>query len=213
MASRTFSSTVREPNPTGQFNDADRALRVFARRFRAGLIAWPLGCQRSMCASAHGRPECNAGCLHETQFTAATKAVRRSTTTTGMWTSRSRWRARFGMCTRTKTAVGFWTTSRARATSPHGKRAFFLHVYPLRAADLPSAFARYVNLDFQWDDPDHKHRSYDAAKHACRISAVLPDFPIATIHTGQFRTGLTTRRLWEVRIRLAEVERLAPPAG
>ena len=90
---------------------------------------------------------------------------------------------------------------------------FFLHVYPLRAADLPSAFARYVNLDFQWDDPDHKHRSYDAAKHACRISAVLPDFPIATIHTGQFRTGLTTRRLWEVRIRLAEVERLAPPAG
>ena len=87
---------------------------------------------------------------------------------------------------------------------------FFLHVYPLRTSDLPSSFARYVNLDFQWDaGADREGSRYDAATDTCRISAALPDFPIATIHTGQFRDGLIGKRLWDVYIRLAEVERLA----
>ena len=88
---------------------------------------------------------------------------------------------------------------------------FFLHVHPLRASDLPSSFfARYVNLDFQWDaGADREGGRYDAATDTCHISAALPDFPIATIHTGQFRDGLIGKRLWDVYIRLAEVERLA----
>ena len=88
---------------------------------------------------------------------------------------------------------------------------FFLHVHPLRASDSPTSFFRpYVNLDFQWNNSaDPKRGHYDAAADTCRISAVLPDFPIATIHTGQFRDGLVARRLWDVHIRLAEVERLA----
>ena len=78
----------------------------------------------------------------------------------------------------------------------------------------PSSFRPYVNLDFQWNtgaDPQRGH--YDAAADTCRISAALPDFPIATIHTGRFRDGLVARRLWSVRIRLAEVERLALSQG
>ena len=85
---------------------------------------------------------------------------------------------------------------------------FFLHIYPLRSADLPSSSAGYVNRDFQWDAGGH----FNAVKDTCRISVDLPDFPIATIHTGQFRTGWITRRLWDARIRLAEVERLPPQA-
>ena len=87
---------------------------------------------------------------------------------------------------------------------------FFLHVYPLRASDLPSTFPRYVNRDFQWNaGADRNGGHYDAAEDSCRISAVLPDFPIDTIRTGQFRDGLIDERLWDVRIRLAETERLA----
>lgn len=87
---------------------------------------------------------------------------------------------------------------------------FFLHVYPLRATDSPSFFTPYVNLDFQWNTgTDRDPGDYDATADTCRISAVLPNFPIATIHTGQFRDGLIDERLWDAHIQLAEVERLA----
>lgn len=93
--------------------------------------------------------------------------------------------------------------------APAARQArFFLHVYPLRASDLPTPLARYVNRDFQWNASGQ----FDAAEDTCRISVVLPEFPIATIHTGQFRTGWVERRLWDARIRLAEVERLASQA-
>ena len=87
---------------------------------------------------------------------------------------------------------------------------FFLHVHPVRATDHPGFFTPYVNLDFQWNTgAGGELGDYDATADTCRISAVLPNFPIATIHTGQFRDGLIDERLWDVRIRLAEVERLA----
>ena len=81
---------------------------------------------------------------------------------------------------------------------------FFLHVHPLRSADLPAAAAHsYANLDFEWG------RDGGAmADGTCRISTTLPDFPIAFVRTGQFRDGvLSTRRLWSARIDFAEVER------
>ena len=87
---------------------------------------------------------------------------------------------------------------------------FFLHVYPVRATDHAGFSTPYVNLDFQWNTgADRESGYYDATADTCRISAVLPNFPIATIHTGQFRDGLIDKRLWDAHIRLAEVERLA----
>ena len=84
---------------------------------------------------------------------------------------------------------------------------FFLHVFPLRPADLrglPAAGGgrRYANLDFA-------SRNGRDDGGACRISAALPDFPIDFVRTGQFRDGVVfTERLWSARIDFAEVERL-----
>ena len=84
---------------------------------------------------------------------------------------------------------------------------FYLHVYPLRSADRPGAGRAYANRDFAWD------AAGAVVDGACRISAALPEFPIAFVHTGQYRDGVISRRLWSVRVDFAEVERLAPAAG
>ena len=84
---------------------------------------------------------------------------------------------------------------------------FYLHVYPLRSADRPAAGRAYANRDFAWD------AAGAVVDGACRISAALPEFPIAFVHTGQYRDGVISRRLWSVRVDFAEVERLAPAAG
>ena len=78
---------------------------------------------------------------------------------------------------------------------------FFLHVYPLRPADLPAAAPGYANLDFAWEGKGA------LADGDCRISAALPDFPIAFVRTGQYRGGIVPRRLWNARIDFAELER------
>ena len=81
---------------------------------------------------------------------------------------------------------------------------FYLHVYPLRSADRPAAGRAYANRDFAWDAAGAMEDG------ACRISAALPEFPIAFVHTGQYRDGLVSRRLWRARVDFAEVERLVP---
>ena len=78
---------------------------------------------------------------------------------------------------------------------------FFLHVYPLRPADLPAAAPGYANLDFAWEGKGA------LVERGCRVSAALPDFPIAFVRTGQYRGGIVPRRLWNARIDFAEVER------
>ena len=80
---------------------------------------------------------------------------------------------------------------------------FYLHAYPLRAADRPGGRA-YANRDFAWDAAGVMEDG------ACRISAALPEFPIAFVHTGQYRDGVVSRRLWSARVDFAEMERLAP---
>ena len=79
---------------------------------------------------------------------------------------------------------------------------FFLHAYPLRSADLPAAAAArgHVNLDFDWG------AAGEMADGACRIAAALPDFPVAFVRTGQFRSGIFTKQFWSVRIDFAEAE-------
>ena len=80
---------------------------------------------------------------------------------------------------------------------------FFLHVHPLRAADLPAGAGGYANLDFAGE------RAERGEDGACRVSAALPEFPIDFVRTGQFRPGVVWRkRLWSARIDFAEVERL-----
>ena len=74
-------------------------------------------------------------------------------------------------------------------------------VYPLRPADLPAAAPGYANLDFAWEGKGA------LADGDCRVSAALPDFPIAFLRTGQYRGGILPRRLWNARIDFAEVER------
>ena len=93
------------------------------------------------------------------------------------------------------------------------KPRFFLHVFPLRPADLRDLPAsgvlhRYANLDFAWGETGVK------TGDACRISVALPDFPIDFVRTGQFRDGIVSaKRLWSARIDFAEVERLRSPLG
>ena len=85
---------------------------------------------------------------------------------------------------------------------------FFLHVHPLRPArPAQSANARrgYANLDFEWSG---KGVVEDGA---CRVSATLPDFPIAFVDTGQFRGGIVPGRLWSARIDLEEEAKARPP--
>ena len=84
---------------------------------------------------------------------------------------------------------------------------FFLHVHPLRNADLPTGTEdSYANLDFAGSE--EVERTEDGT---CRASVALPDFPIAFVRTGQFRPGVfASKRLWSERIDFAEVERVRP---
>lgn len=68
---------------------------------------------------------------------------------------------------------------------------FFLHVIPVNESDLPYARRRYGfdNRDFVFDT----HGSRFDGK--CLTTAVLPDYPIARVRTGQFVRG--EGRLWE----------------
>ena len=127
---------------------------------------------------------------------------------------RELWSARFQM----RLAHSVWdlyASARGRTLdyvkSPCGpadtEARFFLHVFPLRSADLrdlpvAGVLRRYANLDFEWGENGLR------TDGACRISVALPDFPIAFVRTGQFRDGvLSSKRLWSARIDFDEVER------
>lgn len=61
----------------------------------------------------------------------------------------------------------------------------FLHVYPVDADDLPDRREDdgFANLDFRFDN----HSVYRGGP--CIAVRKLPDYPIASIHTGQFTSG------------------------
>ncbi len=67
---------------------------------------------------------------------------------------------------------------------------FFLHIYPIRVADLPPERQpyRFSNLDF---DFNRRGQEFDGK---CMAVVALPDYPIAEIRTGQFTAGGT---VWE----------------
>ena len=76
---------------------------------------------------------------------------------------------------------------------------FFLHLYPREANDLPAArrAAGYDNLDF----PFGGHGWFRNGR--CVAVGGLPEYPIASIHTGQFRHDAPPfRRVWQGEFRL-----------
>ena len=75
---------------------------------------------------------------------------------------------------------------------------FFLHIFPGDESDLPYARRRhgFDNLDFAFDI--HGAR-FDGK---CLTTAILPNYPVARIRTGQFVRG--EGRLWEEEFRPGE---------
>ena len=73
---------------------------------------------------------------------------------------------------------------------------FFLHVIPVNKTDLPRERRRsgFNNFDFSFD--------MDGARFdgKCLTTAILPDYPIARIRTGQFIRGGS--KVWEEEFRL-----------
>ena len=63
--------------------------------------------------------------------------------------------------------------------------AFFLHIIPAEVADLPAErqAAGFANLDF---DFAHRGGHFDGK---CLATALLPDYPIAAVRTGQYVAG------------------------
>ena len=73
---------------------------------------------------------------------------------------------------------------------------FFLHIYPIRAADLPAARQpqRFSNLDFDFNRRGHW---FDGK---CLAVVELPDYPVAEIRTGQ---QVAAAPVWTTRLNLA----------
>ena len=95
----------------------------------------------------------------------------------------------------------------SRRECPPGANAtaarFFLHVYPLDAADLPRHRSRQM-VDF--DALDFPVKLFWRQGRGCYARRRLPDYPIAEIRTGQFTrhppaSGARYRHLWEVVLR------------
>ena len=73
---------------------------------------------------------------------------------------------------------------------------FFLHIYPIRGADLPAERQpyRFSNLDF---DFNRRGQGFDGK---CLAVVELPDYPIAEIRTGQ---QVADAPVWATRLNLA----------
>ena len=70
---------------------------------------------------------------------------------------------------------------------PDTQARFFLHVVPEAVEDLPAHRRQYGfdNLDFHYDD----YGSMPALGGRCMAERRLPDYPIASIRTGQYTPG------------------------
>ena len=79
---------------------------------------------------------------------------------------------------------------------------FFLHIFPKEPADLPGHRKRYGfdNLDFAF------FRRGALIRDSCVAIASLPDYPIASIRTGQYLVGQYDEQgqLWSARLPMAD---------
>ena len=78
---------------------------------------------------------------------------------------------------------------------------FFFHIYPVSVSDLPVESQEYgfENRDFRFQD------YASAVGETCVVARPLPDYPIASIHTGQYdETGKIWAAAWEPEPPLAE---------
>ena len=94
---------------------------------------------------------------------------------------------------------GAFVYVREGCTEDEARVAFFLHVVPVDADDLPAHRVEhgFDNLDFfLW-------QRGGSAGGRCVAAVPLPDYPIASIHTGQYDD---TGQLWAVEFALPEGE-------
>ncbi len=77
---------------------------------------------------------------------------------------------------------------RESCSGEHLREKFFLHVYPVDAAVLSNA--RYVNWAF------YLYSNPIDSDGRCVAIALLPDWPVSSVHTGQFRGS---RGFWSAR--------------
>ena len=79
---------------------------------------------------------------------------------------------------------------------------FFVHVRPAHAGDLPRARQEhgFDALDFRFSgfDPHWRNASGDIFDGICMATRALPNYPVASIATGQFESG--GANLWRVEI-------------
>ena len=120
-------------------------------------------------------------------------------------TGQQLWSARLALnldlgFTVTRTAAGRLRYFRADCLPVHLVPAFFLHITPAAAADLhPHTAARgFNNLDFSGITPA---AAMPDAAGRCAFEQPLPDYPIASIVTGQYLPQIG-RRLWQTRLDL-----------
>ena len=88
---------------------------------------------------------------------------------------------------------------RERCTEKEAAAAFLLHVYPVDVDDLPADRARYGfgSLDFEL------RRQGGRVGERCVAAVALPDYPIASIRTGQYDE---TGEIWSVEFALPDGE-------
>ena len=101
-----------------------------------------------------------------------------------------------------RTADGVLRYSNDHCLPIHFAAYFFLHITPADAADLrPHRVAHgFNNYDFPGFSPDESSNA-GAGGGRCTVERELPDYDIASIHTGQYQIN-TGRRLWETSIDL-----------
>ena len=98
------------------------------------------------------------------------------------------------------TDAGALRYSRDNCRPIHLATAFFLHITPIDAVDLPPRRIAhgFDNYDFPGVSP--ADGAIDAAGR-CVVERELPEYDIASINTGQYIRALG-RRLWETKIDL-----------
>ena len=88
---------------------------------------------------------------------------------------------------------------RERCTEKDAAAAFLLHVYPVDVEDLPADRTQYGfdNRDFEL------RRQGGRVGERCVAAVALPDYPIASIRTGQYDE---TGEIWSVELTPADGE-------
>ena len=82
----------------------------------------------------------------------------------------------------------------------HTAASFFLHIIPANAADLPPDRRRHGFQSRDFSFQDNGLSTYHWGGKSCVIQRILPDYPIASLRTGQFNPA---GEIWSIELSLA----------